>query len=200
MENYNYLYDESGHRVTIYGRDDYENLPDLSPLLILKNNQYVKEMQEIALSCIPMDIVSPNYNSSGAMYITFLYILCRFSFYLFAENCTNDQINDYLRKCENLIPELLYKAKYRNKEVFSSNIPMEPESRMDDFDNFPERIRFLFFLALKSQTVWLSATSSYLEKLPNLKEGEGRLCKNDFGASINILCDTFDSFSFPKKL
>ena len=199
-KNFNYFYNEDGNIIVINDLKNYDELPQMSALLILKNNQYVREMREKILSCIPNDVISPDYNASGAMYILFSYILNRFNFYLSAENCEKRQVSDYLQICENLIPELLYKAKYYNPP-FPKEKPSEPCSYMDSFKKLPERIRFLFFLAVNNVGRYHSGLSSclfYVEKYLHLEENEGRACKNDFGASFDILHDLFDVFSFPQ--
>ncbi len=199
-KNYNYFYNEGGGRIVINNIKDYEELPQMSAVLILKNNQYVREMREQKLSCITNDVVSPDYNASGAMYIIFSYILSRFHFHLRTENCEDHQISEYLQVCEKLIPELLYKAKYYNPP-FPKEKPSEPWSYMINFKKLPERIRFLFFLALSIVSRYhygLSSCLFYVEKYLQLEEHEGRACKNDFGASLDILYDLFDTFSFPQ--
>lgn len=200
-ENYNYFYDETGFKIVINELKDYSRLPQMSAIMILKNNQYVREMQVQKLSCIPHDIISPDYNASGAMYILFSYILNRFDFFLSAEKCTEEQVFEYLQTCKKLIPELLYKAKYCNPPFFPKEKPVEPYSYMVNFKILPERIRFLFFLAFNHVNRYQSGISSclfYVAKYLQLEENEGRACKNEFGVSLRILHDLFDTFSFPQ--
>ncbi len=199
-KNYNYFYDEDGTKIVINGLKDYRELPQMSAVLILKNNQYIREMKRQKLSCISSDVISPDYNASGAMYILFSYILHRFDFYLSAENCLENEVSKYLQICEDLIPELLYEAKYYNYSPQGK--PPRLCSYLENYNELPERIRFLFFLSLNHVIGLhrgLSSCFYYVEKYFQLAKHEGRACKNEFGGSANILHKLFDTFSFPQQ-
>ncbi len=202
-KNYNYFYNEESKIINIVAFLDYYNafgsLPQMTPVFILKNNRYIREMEQLKLSCISNDIIySGDYNASGQMYILFLYVLERFRLKLDVSGYSSENIAEYIEICERLIPEFLYKAKYSNSLAFPENKPLSPISCIYKFRKLPERVRFLFFLGMQDILRYyagLCLSFVYVEQVLGLLKHEGRYSKNGYGAASAILYLEFDTFT-----
>lgn len=183
----NYIYNEEGEKLFLNGFEDYRKLPDMTPVLILKNNQYIREINKITFPFIKDDIVFEYQNESGAAYVLFVFMLQCFELLLDCENISHDERIRLVKIYEKLIPEILYEAKYG---ISHNKKPKKPKTYIEEVNTLPDFIRFLFFKAMSrvcDRYTGMASCLTYVERALLLPKYEGQFSKNDYASCISYV-------------